>query len=65
VGFCLLVAPQNRRCEESVRHASRSGSLLQRESSLANVFQSDLKISGDTMTGGACDIIAEVALKEI
>jgi hypothetical protein len=48
-----------------VRHASRSASLLQRESSLANVFQSDLKISGDTMTGGACDIIAEVALKEI
>jgi hypothetical protein len=31
------------------------------EESLARVFQSDLKTGGGTMTGGARDIIAEVA----
>jgi hypothetical protein len=44
-----------------VGHASRSSSLLGMEASLARVFQSGLKTSGGTTTGGACGTIAEVA----
>jgi hypothetical protein len=61
VDFGLSVAPQNRRREVGVGHASRSSSLLGIESSLARVFQSDLKTGGDATTGGACGTITEVA----
>jgi hypothetical protein len=40
----------------------RSGGLLRLEASHARVFQSDLKIGGGAAIGGACGIIAEVAL---
>jgi hypothetical protein len=44
VGYGLSVAPQNRRKDEdSMRHASRSSSLLRLEASWARVSQSDLK----------------------
>jgi hypothetical protein len=42
-------------------HTSRSGSLLHLEASRARVFQSGLKTSGGTTTGGACGIVVEVA----
>jgi hypothetical protein len=61
VGFGLSVAPQNRRREVGVGHASRSSSLLGIETSLARVFQSCLKTGGDATTGGARGTIAEVA----
>jgi hypothetical protein len=61
VGFGLLVAAQNRRREVGVGHASRSGSLLRMESSLARVFQSGLKTDRSATAGGASDIIVEVA----
>jgi hypothetical protein len=60
VGFGLSVAPQNRRREVSVGHASRSSSLLGVEASLARVSQSDLKIGGGATTGGARGTITEV-----
>jgi O-glycosyl hydrolase len=61
VGFSLSVAPQNRRREVGAGHASRSSGLLDVEASLARVFQSVLKTSGDATMGGARGIIAEVA----
>jgi hypothetical protein len=61
VGFGLSVAPQNRRMEVSVGHASRSSGLLRVEASLVKVFQSDLKTGGGAMTGGARGTITEVA----
>jgi hypothetical protein len=44
-----------------VGHTPRSSSLLHMEASLARDFQSDLKIGGGAMTGGARGTIAEVA----
>jgi hypothetical protein len=61
VGFGLSVAPQNRRREVSVGHASISSGLLGVEASLARVFQSGLKTGRDATTGGARGTIAEVA----
>jgi hypothetical protein len=61
VGFGLSVAPQNRRREVGVGHASRSSSLLSVEASLARVFQSGLKTGGGVTTGGAHGTITEVA----
>jgi hypothetical protein len=63
VGIGLSVAPQNRRREVGVEHASRSSSLLGIEPSLAMVFQSGLKTGGGATTGSARGIIAEVALE--
>jgi hypothetical protein len=60
VGFSLSVVPQNRRREVDVGHASRSSSMFHVESSLARVFQSDLKTSGGVTADGARDIITEV-----
>jgi hypothetical protein len=60
VGFGLSVAPQNRRREIGVGHASRSSSLLGVEASLARVSQSGLKTGGGATTGGARGTIAEV-----
>jgi hypothetical protein len=60
-GFGLLVAPQNRRREVGVGHTSRYSSLLCVEASLARIFQSGLKTGEGVTTGGARDIIAEVA----
>jgi hypothetical protein len=59
----LSVAPQNRRREVSVGHASRSSSLLDVEASLVRVSQSSLKTGRGAMIGGACGTITEVALK--
>jgi hypothetical protein len=61
VGFGLPVAPQNRRREVGVGHASRSSNLLGVESSLARVSQSGLKTGGCATTGGARGTITEVA----
>jgi hypothetical protein len=61
VGFGLSVAPQNRRREVGVGHASRSSSLLGVEGSLARVSQSGLKTSRGAMMSGARGTIAEVA----
>jgi hypothetical protein len=61
VGFGLLVAPQNRRREVGVGHASRSSSLLGVEASLARVSQSGLKTGRGATTGGARGTITEVA----
>jgi hypothetical protein len=61
VGFGLSVAPQNRRSEVGVGHASRSTSLLGVEASLVRVFQSGLKTGEGATIGGARDTIAEVA----
>jgi hypothetical protein len=44
-----------------VGHASKFSGLLHVEASLTRVFQSDLKTGGGTSTGGARNIIAEVA----
>jgi hypothetical protein len=62
-GFSLLVAPQNRRREVDVGHASRSSSLLRVKACLARVFQSGLKTGGCTTAGGVRDTITEVALR--
>jgi hypothetical protein len=59
--FGFSVAPQNRRREVGVGHASRSSGLLDMEASLARVSQSGLKTGGGTTTGGACGTIVEVA----
>jgi hypothetical protein len=59
VGFGLSVAPQNRRREVGVGHASRSSDLFHVEASLARVFQSGLKTGGGTTTGGARGTIAD------
>jgi hypothetical protein len=59
-GFGLSVAPQNRWREVDTGHALRSSGLLRVKASLARVFQSSLKTSGDAMTGGARGTIAEV-----
>jgi hypothetical protein len=61
VGFSLSVAPQNRRREDGMRHASRSDSLLHLEASRARVSQSGLKTDGGPTTGGARGTIMEVA----
>jgi hypothetical protein len=61
VGFDLSVAPQNRRMEVDVRHASRSSRLLRLEASLARVSQSGLKTGGGATTGGTRGTIMEVA----
>jgi hypothetical protein len=61
VGFSLSVAPQNRRREVGVGHASRSSSLVRVGASLARVSQSGLKTGGGVMMGGARDTIVEVA----
>jgi hypothetical protein len=61
VGFSLSVAPQNRRREVGVGHASRSSSLVRVGASLARVSQSGLKTVGGVMMGGARDTIVEVA----
>jgi hypothetical protein len=58
----LSVAPQNRRREDGLGHASRFGGLLRVNASRARIFQSNLKTGGGPTTGGARDIIAEVAL---
>jgi hypothetical protein len=47
-----------------VRHASRSSCLFHLEASHAMVSQSGLKTDRATTTGGACDIITDVALSE-
>jgi hypothetical protein len=60
VGFSLSVAPQNRRREIRVGHASRSSGLLGVEASLTRVFQSDLKTGGCTTVGGARGTIVKV-----
>jgi hypothetical protein len=44
-----------------VGHASRAGGLLHLKASRTRVFQSDLKTDRDVTTGGARDIISEVA----
>jgi hypothetical protein len=59
----LSVAPQNRRREADVGHASRSSSLFSVKVSLDRVFQSNLKTGGGAMMSGARDTIAEVALE--
>jgi hypothetical protein len=61
VGFDLSVAPQNRRREVGVEHASRSSGLLSVEAILARVFQSGLKTGGGVTIGGARGTIVEVA----
>jgi hypothetical protein len=61
VGFGLSVAPQNRRREVSVGHASRSSSLLAAEARLARVSQSSMKTGRGATPSGACGTIAEVA----
>jgi hypothetical protein len=57
----LSVAPQNRRREVGVGHASRSSGLLHVEVSLARVSQSGLKTGGGVTAGGARGTISEVA----
>jgi hypothetical protein len=59
--FGLSVAPQNRRREVDVGHASRSSGLLDVEASLTRVLQSGLKTGGDVMTGDTRGTIVEVA----
>jgi hypothetical protein len=56
----LSVAPQNRRREDGAGHVLRSGGLLRLKTSHARVFQSGLKTSRGTITGGARDIIMEI-----
>jgi hypothetical protein len=46
VSFGLSIAPQNRRREVDVGHASKSSGLLHVEASLARIFQSDIKTGG-------------------
>jgi hypothetical protein len=59
--FDLSVAPQNRRREVGAGHTSRFSSLFGVEASLARVFQSGLKTAECATTGGARDIITEIA----
>jgi hypothetical protein len=59
--FGLSVAPQNRRREVGVRHASRSNNLLHVEASLTRVSQSGLMTGGGATMGGARVTITEVA----
>jgi hypothetical protein len=59
--FSLSVAPQNRRSEIGVGHASRSSSLLGVQASLARIFQSGLKTDGCVTTSGSRGTITEVA----
>jgi hypothetical protein len=56
----LSVAPQNRRREVGVGHASRSSGLLHVKASLARVSQSGLKTGGGVMTSGARGTITKV-----
>jgi hypothetical protein len=56
-GFSLSVAPQNRRREVDVGHASRSSDLLYVEASRIRVSQSYLKTGGGATAGGAIDCI--------
>jgi hypothetical protein len=42
-------------------HTSRSGGLIHLKASRTRVFQSDLKTGGGATTGGAYDIITDVA----
>jgi hypothetical protein len=58
--FGLSVAPQNRWREVDTGYALRSSGLLRVKASLARVFQSSLKTSGDATTGGARGTITEV-----
>jgi hypothetical protein len=58
--FGLSVAPQNRRREVGMGHASRSSGFLHVEASLARISQSGLKTGGGTTTGGARGTITEV-----
>jgi hypothetical protein len=61
MGFGLSVAPQNRRREVNVGHASRSSGLLRVEASMSKVSQSGVKTGGGATTGGARGTIAEIA----
>jgi hypothetical protein len=61
VSFGFSVAPQNRRREVGVGHASRSSGLLYVEASLARVSQSSLKTGEGATAGGARGTITEVA----
>jgi hypothetical protein len=63
-GFGLSVVPQNRWREVGAGHASRSSDLLLVEVSRDRVFQSGLNTDGGAITGGARDIITEVASSE-
>jgi hypothetical protein len=58
--FGLSVAPQNRRREIGMGHASRSSSLLGVKASLTRIFQSGMKTGGGATMGGARGTIAEV-----
>jgi hypothetical protein len=60
--FSLSVAPQNRRREDGVGHASRSSGLLCVETIRSRVFQSGLKTGGGATAGGERGIITDVAL---
>jgi hypothetical protein len=62
-GFALSVAPQNRRREVGVGHASRSSGLFCVETSLTRVSQSSLKTGRGATVGGARCTIAEVVLE--
>jgi hypothetical protein len=62
-GFGLSIASQNRRREDGVGHASRSGGLFYLKVSHARVFQSGLKTGGGAMVGGTRLTIAEVTLR--
>jgi hypothetical protein len=60
--FGLSVLSQNRRREDDVGHASRSGGLVHLEVRHARVSQFDLKTGGDATASGAHGTIMEVAL---
>jgi hypothetical protein len=60
-GFSLSVAPQNRRREVSVEHASRSSGLLYVKASLARVSRSSLMTSGGVTTDGAPKVASEAS----
>jgi hypothetical protein len=59
-GFDLSVVPQNRRREDGVGHASRSGSLLHMDVSHARVSQSHHKTGEGVMRSGARGTIVDV-----
>jgi hypothetical protein len=61
-GFDLLVAPQNRRGEDGVRHVSRSGGLLRLEASCSRVSESGLETGGGATMAGARGTIMKVTL---
>jgi hypothetical protein len=52
-----------RRPSGGLGRQQRSSGLLHVEVSLARVSQSGMKTSGDTMAGGACGTITDVALE--